>query len=205
MPLEKRLDDALEHQLDAIEPQVKAVDDGNGDQEGEAGEGSAGRRRHKSRNTWEHSKRTPENEDGDDDPDRYPSGYQDGYRAGYRESSRKRTSQDSDETDWAAKITSLPARLQQSRHLQWGQFFSFAGRVAVSWWVPPYLTPTFIGWLRDVQNYSETDSWAPIIIGVGLIAIGLVIARRTAHWWPPLAWCGRIPVTAATLAIFLYA
>jgi hypothetical protein len=44
-----------------------------------------------------------------------------------------------------------------------------------------------------------------VLLGLTLVTAGALLARRTRHWWPPLAWACRIPLASALLAVALYA
>lgn len=53
------------------------------------------------------------------------------------------------------------------------------------------------------QHYSISGG---IVLGAGgSLLIAHVWDRRTRHWWPPLAWCARIPLATAVAALALWA
>lgn len=60
------------------------------------------------------------------------------------------------------------------------------------------------GWIRQCQGDTGHVGTA-LTIGLGMVAIGAYAAYRTRGWWPPLAWCCRIPLASALLALALYA
>lgn len=62
----------------------------------------------------------------------------------------------------------------------------------------------FAGALADCgTNYSISGA---LVLGAGGIAlIAHVWDRRTRHWWPGIAWCARIPLATAVLALALWA
>lgn len=66
------------------------------------------------------------------------------------------------------------------------------------------LAPLFESWITGC-GHDTTNSGA-VALGVGLIlATGVLIDRRTRHWWGPLPWLCRIPLASALLALALYA
>lgn len=59
------------------------------------------------------------------------------------------------------------------------------------------------GWIAGCAH--DQGQTAGLLLGVGLVALGSLAAYRTRGWWPPLAWCCRIPLATAILALALYA
>lgn len=57
--------------------------------------------------------------------------------------------------------------------------------------------------LRDCGQESIGGA---IVLGAGgCLLIAHVWDRRTRHWWPGIAWCARIPLATALLALALWA
>ena len=53
------------------------------------------------------------------------------------------------------------------------------------------------------QHYSTSGA---IVLGTSSsLLIAHLWDRRTRHWWPPLAWCARIPLATTLLALALWA
>lgn len=59
------------------------------------------------------------------------------------------------------------------------------------------------GWIADCAR--DQGQTAGLILGAGLVAAGSYLVYRARGWWPPLAWCCRIPLATALLALALYA
>jgi hypothetical protein len=61
----------------------------------------------------------------------------------------------------------------------------------------------FAGVLADC---GATSIGGGLVLGVGgTLLIAHVWDRRTRHWWPGIAWCARIPLATAILALALWA
>ena len=58
--------------------------------------------------------------------------------------------------------------------------------------------------IADCARQASTSGALTLGIGSTLL-IAHVWDRRTRHWWPPLAWCARIPLATAVLALALWA
>lgn len=58
-----------------------------------------------------------------------------------------------------------------------------------------------------IADCGKTTSIAgALVLGIGMcLLIAHVWDRRTRHWWPGIAWCARIPLATALLALALYA
>jgi hypothetical protein len=103
-----------------------------------------------------------------------------------------------------SRVVVLRARLGQHKDQQhrW-RVLVYNGSAAGAGWVGGLVPP-----LRDAiascgQQTGSTG--AAITIGVGIIlATGVLIDRRTRHWWGPLPWICRIPLASAVLALGLY-
>ena len=53
---------------------------------------------------------------------------------------------------------------------------------------------------------ATTSIGGALVLGIGSTAlIAHVWDRRTRHWWPGIAWCARIPLATAVLALALWA
>lgn len=53
---------------------------------------------------------------------------------------------------------------------------------------------------------TTTSIGGALVLGIGSTAlIAHVWDRRTRHWWPGIAWCARIPLATAVLALALWA
>lgn len=61
----------------------------------------------------------------------------------------------------------------------------------------------FAGVLADC---GATSIGGGLVLGIGsTLLIAHVWDRRTRHWWPGIAWCARIPLATAILALALWA
>ncbi|WNI19193.1 hypothetical protein [Actinacidiphila sp. ITFR-21] len=68
----------------------------------------------------------------------------------------------------------------------------------------------FLGLLQAMSGWitacARDQGNAPgLILGLGMVAAASFAAYRTRGWWAPLAWCCRIPLATALLALCLYA
>lgn len=59
------------------------------------------------------------------------------------------------------------------------------------------------GWIVDCGH--DNSPGVGVILGIGMVAAGSYANYRTRGWWPPLAWCCRIPAATALLALCIYA
>lgn len=62
----------------------------------------------------------------------------------------------------------------------------------------------FAAAIADCGHQTGTSGALTLGIG-GSLLIAHVWDRRTRHWWGPLAWCARIPLATALLALLLWA
>lgn len=76
-----------------------------------------------------------------------------------------------------------------------------AAPAAPGWYLG--LGPTITGWLYDCAADYSTAS-AMVLSGLAVTAGGLT-AWRTRSWWPPLAWCCRVPLATAVTAAAAFA
>lgn len=66
------------------------------------------------------------------------------------------------------------------------------------------LAPRCQALITECGQQTHSTS-AALTLGVGIIlATGLIVDRRTRHWWGPLPWILRIPLASAILALALY-
>lgn len=57
-----------------------------------------------------------------------------------------------------------------------------------------------------LADCGTTSIGGALVLGIGGTAlIAHVWDRRTRHWWPGIAWCARIPLATAILALALWA
>ncbi len=57
-----------------------------------------------------------------------------------------------------------------------------------------------------LADCGTTSIGGALVLGVGgTLLIAHVWDRRTRHWWPGIAWCARIPLATAVLALALWA
>ena len=57
-----------------------------------------------------------------------------------------------------------------------------------------------------IHDLGKQSISGAIVLGTGgSLLIAHLWDRRTRHWWPPLAWCARIPLATAVLALMLWA
>ena len=63
------------------------------------------------------------------------------------------------------------------------------------------------GQFADVlADCGATSIGGGLVLGIGsTLLIAHVWDRRTRHWWPGIAWCARIPLATAVLALALWA
>lgn len=67
------------------------------------------------------------------------------------------------------------------------------------------LLSLFEQWITACQ-YDTGHISAALTLGAGItLTCGVLIDRRTRHWWGPLPWLCRIPTATAVLAVALYA
>jgi hypothetical protein len=53
---------------------------------------------------------------------------------------------------------------------------------------------------------QQAGASGALVLGIGgCLLIAHTWDRYTRHWWPPLAWCARIPLATALLALALWA
>lgn len=62
----------------------------------------------------------------------------------------------------------------------------------------------FAAAIADCGHQTGTSGGLALGVG-GSLLIAHVWDRRTRHWWPPIAWCARIPLATALLALLLWA
>lgn len=86
------------------------------------------------------------------------------------------------------------------RRTRW--LLSIVPAAATGWFLG--LEPAMGGWIRQCQGDTGHVGTA-LIVGLGLLGVGAYASYRTRGWWPPLAWCCRIPLASALLALALYA
>lgn len=57
-----------------------------------------------------------------------------------------------------------------------------------------------------IADCGTTSIGGTLVLGIGGTAlIAHLWDRRTRHWWPGIAWCARIPLATAVLALALWA
>lgn len=57
-----------------------------------------------------------------------------------------------------------------------------------------------------IHDLGKTSISGALVLGIGgSLLIAQIWDRRTRHWWPGIAWCARIPLATAILAVALWA
>lgn len=101
-----------------------------------------------------------------------------------------------------AVITNVPARAEAAISPGTRRFLYNATAAGAGWMLGLY---SKFAWALDDCGHQEGAD-AALILGVGGAAlIAHVWDRRTRHWWPGIAWCARIPLATALLALALWA
>lgn len=91
-------------------------------------------------------------------------------------------------------IGQLPARTRA---------LAYTGSAAGAGWLFG-LPQQFESWITECGH--DTGTSGALALGAGLVlACGVLVDRRTRHWWGPLPWLCRIPLASAILSLALYA
>lgn len=120
---------------------------------------------------------------------------------------------DSEWEDAEGDDESTPQAVKRSRQRQ-QVTAAWVGMPARTQWLLSTGAGAGCGWLLGLEQAMR--SWidgcghdqgvtAALVFGVGLVAVTAYAAHRARAWWPPLAWCCRIPFATALLALCLYA
>lgn len=79
----------------------------------------------------------------------------------------------------------------------------YTGSAAAGGWAFG-LPQRFESWITQCGH--DTSTSGALVLGAGMVlAAGVLVDRRTRHWWGPLPWLCRIPLASALLALALYA
>jgi hypothetical protein len=100
-----------------------------------------------------------------------------------------------------AAVTDIPDRAEAAISHGTRRFLYNAAAAGAGWGLGLY--GQFAGVLADC---GATSIGGGLVLGVGgTLLIAHVWDRRTRHWWPGIAWCARIPLATAILALALWA
>ena len=100
-----------------------------------------------------------------------------------------------------AALTDIPDRAEAAISHGTRNLLYNASAAGAGWGLGLY--EQFADALADCGN---TSIGGALVLGIGSTAlIAHVWDRRTRHWWPGIAWCARIPLATAILALALWA
>lgn len=100
-----------------------------------------------------------------------------------------------------ATLTHIPDRAEVAISHGTRRFLYNATAAGAGWGLGLY--QPFADALADC---GTTSIGGALVLGIGgCLVIAHVWDRRTRHWWPGIAWCARIPLATAVLALALWA
>lgn len=101
-----------------------------------------------------------------------------------------------------AAVTRIPERATAAISPGTRRLLYNASAAGAGWALGLY--QQFAGAIADCGQ--QTSIGGALVLGVGgSLLIAHVWDRRTRHWWPGIAWCARIPLATAVLALALWA